>query len=183
MVLLWVMRPQKARRTSPGVATHTHTCTHGYPFPPTPPHQAVSVGGLVLRFTLSLAFNAKIGLAARALAACGTELIDFAVVAVATIAVLGFLVTVLFGPVPPPGGPESVEEVQRGMSYLMLVYVTPSTVVTYSMELLQGMPSDGGGPWEELSGLWMATTVIAKFAFPCFTAWTLKKVSNCKMIS
>lgn len=132
---------------------------------------------------MALAVNAKIGLAARATRRAAAELLDFFAVAVATVAVLGFLTTALFGPSAPPGAPQSVETVPRAMSYLMLVYVTPQTVVSYDAELLQGTPSAGAAargalpPWEALSPLWLATTVVAKFVLPAITAWSLKKAS------
>lgn len=77
----------------------------------------------------------------------------------------------------PPGGPQSVEDIRNGISYLILTYVTPGAVVTYSPELLQGLAWQGT-PWQNISDAQLFGALLAKITLPVFTAWTLKKARN-----
>lgn len=138
--------------------------------------QAVNVFLSAIRFNVALAFNAKIGLATRAVGLSVTELVDFGVVAVATMAVLGVLVNVLFGEYSRiEGAPSSLETIDNDMSYLMLSYFTPSTVASWPVEIVQGMPSLGG-VWQQLTSAQMFSILLTKFTLPVMTTWLLKKV-------
>lgn len=59
--------------------------------------QAINIFLLSVRFNVALAFQAKIGLATRAVKAALLEIFDFAIVAVLALAVLAMLLAVLFG--------------------------------------------------------------------------------------
>lgn len=59
--------------------------------------QSINILLIAVRFNVSLAFQAKIGLATRAVKTSIMEILDFAIVACMTLAVLAMLLAVLFG--------------------------------------------------------------------------------------
>lgn len=62
----------------------------------------------------------------------------------------------------------SVETVDKGISYLILVYVTSSTVVSYSPELLQGAAFTNQ-PWMTMSPTEEFSVFLTKIVLPVCT--------------
>ena len=76
------------------------------------------------------------------------------------------------------GGPLPVYFVPDAMAWVMLEFITPGAISTWSTELLRGYPSSPA-PKPLNSGAENFALVFAKTILPLFTAFTIKKARAC----
>ena len=65
-------------------------------------------------------------------------------------------------------------DVKAGIEFVLLMFITPGTITTYSAELMQGPPAFPG-PRPKLSGFWYFTINLLKVLLPACTFFSLKK--------